>query len=48
MTTVRSYVAPYELTDRTKDMLVVPNIWGLTQQLGIFTTEAVSLSLIHI
>ncbi|WOZ57476.1 major capsid protein [Pseudomonas phage vB_PseuGesM_254] len=40
--TVRSYVAPYELTDRTKDMLVVPNIWGLTQQLGIFTTESVS------
>lgn len=42
MAIIRSYVNGFELTDLTENLLLVPNVWGLSQQLGIFTTEGVS------
>lgn len=37
---VRSYANNnYEYTDLTQPLMIVPNIWGLGQQLGIFTKD---------
>ena len=42
MALIRSYVNGFEVADRTSDLLVIPNQWGLMQQLGVFTTEGVA------
>lgn len=42
MAIVRSYQNGFELQDRTEDLLIIPNNWGLTQQLGIFDAEGVA------
>ena len=42
MPITRSYVSAYDVIDRTSDLLLVPNVWGLTQQLGIFATEGIT------
>ena len=42
MAITRSYVSGFEVTDRTEDLLLVPNVWGLTQQLGIFQVEGLN------
>lgn len=42
MAIIRSYVNGFELSDLTENLLLVPNVWGLSQQLGIFGTEGVS------
>lgn len=33
---IRSYANGFEITDWTEELLIVPNKWGLIQQLGIF------------
>jgi hypothetical protein len=42
MTISRSLTNPFEMVDRTPEILVVPNQWGLINQLGIFGEEGVA------
>lgn len=42
MAIIRSYVNGFELSDLTENLLLVPNVWGLSQQLGIFAQEGVT------
>ena len=42
MAQVRSFDKPFELTDYTEELLLVPNQWGLINDLGIFRKEPVS------
>jgi hypothetical protein len=39
---VRSFDKPFELVDYTQELLLVPNKWGLINELGIFDNEPVS------
>lgn len=39
---VRSFEKPFELVDYTQELLLVPNKWGLINELGIFSSEPVS------
>ena len=39
---VRSFEKPFELVDYTQELLLVPNKWGLINELGIFSNEPVS------
>lgn len=39
---IRDFLKPYELTDLTSDLLLIPNKWGLVNSLGIFNTEGVT------
>lgn len=38
----RSFLKPFELTDLTQELMLIPNSWGLINELGIFSTESVS------
>ncbi len=42
MAIIRSYVNGFELSDLTENLMLVPNVWGLSQQLGIFTSDSVT------
>lgn len=42
MATIRSFDRPFELTDLTEELLLVPNTWGLVNEMGIFRTEGVT------
>ena len=42
MATIRSFEKPFELVDYTEELLLVPNTWGLINELGVFRSEAVS------
>lgn len=42
MSLIRSYTNGFEITDLTQNLLIIPNVWGLAQQLGIFTHESTS------
>lgn len=42
MAIARSYSNPFELMDFTEELLVVPNMYGKLQQLGLFDVEGVS------
>jgi len=42
MATIRSFDRPFELTDFTEELLIIPNTWGLTNQMGIFEQEGVA------
>src|SRR5574338_395925 len=42
MAITRSYINSFEVTDLTENLLLVPNVWGLAQQLGIFATDSVA------
>lgn len=42
MAQVRSFEKPFELVDYTQELLLVPNKWGLINELGIFRNESVS------
>lgn len=42
MPITRSYVNAFECVDRTEELMLVPNVWGLTQQLGIFSGEGIT------
>lgn len=38
----RSFEKPFELVDYTEELLLIPNTWGLINELGIFRSESVS------
>ena len=42
MATIRSFDKPFELVDYTEELLVIPNTWGLVNQMGIFEGEGVA------
>lgn len=42
MTDIRSLLDPYKFQTQTENILRIPNKWGLTEQLGIFTKRGVS------
>ena len=42
MAQVRSFEKPFELVDYTEELLLVPNKWGLINELGIFRSEGVA------
>jgi hypothetical protein len=42
MATIRSFDQPFQLTDYTQELLLVPNQWGLINELGIFRNEPVA------
>ena len=42
MPITRSYLNDFSVSDYTENLLLVPNVWGLTQQLGIFSTEGIT------
>lgn len=38
----RSFDKPFELVDYTEELLLIPNTWGLVNELGIFRSEPVA------
>ncbi len=42
MATIRSFDKPFELVDYTEELLLVPNTWGLINEMNIFRKESVS------
>jgi hypothetical protein len=42
MSLIRSYQNGFEYTDLTESLLIIPNVWGLSQQLGIFSSRGTS------
>lgn len=42
MTTARSFTNGFQLTDLTNSILLIPNTWGLINELGIFSNESIS------
>lgn len=42
MATIRSFEKPFELVDYTEELLMIPNTWGLINELGIFRSESVA------
>lgn len=42
MTTSRSFTNGFQLTDLTQDLMLIPNTWGLINELNIFSPESVS------
>ena len=42
MAQVRSFEKPFELVDYTQELMLVPNRWGLINELGIFRGESVA------
>jgi hypothetical protein len=42
MPTVRSFEKPFELVDYTEELNLIPNTWGLINELGIFRSEPVA------
>lgn len=39
---IRDFTKPFELTDLTEELMIVPNTWGLVNELGVFTNDPVS------
>lgn len=42
MPLIRSYVNGFEVVDRTSELLIIPNEWGLMQSLGIWDSQGVA------
>ena len=42
MTTTRSFTNGFQLTDLTNSILLIPNTWGLINELGIFSNESIA------
>lgn len=42
MSTIRSFNKPFEVTDLTEELNLIPNTWGLINELGIFRNEPVA------
>ena len=42
MSNVRSFANPFEIVDRTADINLIPNTWGLVNELGIFAEDSVA------
>lgn len=47
MAQARSLTSAYEIVDWTRELNEMPNMYGLTQELGIFTKESVSQSTVQ-
>lgn len=47
MAQARSLTAPYEIVDWTVELNELPNMYGLTQELGIFRSESVSQNVVQ-
>lgn len=39
---VRSFDKPFSLTDYTEELMLIPNTWGLVNEMGIFREESVT------
>lgn len=48
MTIARSFTNGFQLTDLTQDLLLIPNTWGLINELGIFSPESISQNTVTI
>ena len=44
----RSFLKPFELVDYTQELLLIPNQWGLINELGIFAEESVAQHTINV
>jgi hypothetical protein len=42
MATIRSFDKPFELVDYTQELLIIPNTWGLMNELNVFENEGVA------
>jgi len=42
MATIRSFENAFEMTDYTEELLLIPNTWGLINEMGIFQPESVA------
>lgn len=42
MAIIRSFDKPFEMTDLTEELMLIPNTYGLVNELGIFRSESVS------
>ena len=42
MSTVRSFTSAFELTDYTQELQLIPSVWGLIGELGIFSEEGIA------
>lgn len=42
MTVIRNFNEPFALTDLTEELMIVPNTWGLINELGIFNNQPVA------
>lgn len=42
MATIRSFDKPFEVVDLTAELNLIPNTWGLINELGIFSSEGVA------
>jgi hypothetical protein len=42
MATIRSFDKPFELVDYTEELLIIPNTWGLMNELNVFENEGVA------
>lgn len=42
MSIIRSFDKPFEVVDLTEELNLIPNTWGLINELGIFSSEGVS------
>lgn len=48
MATIRSFDKPFELVDYTQELQLIPNKWGLINELGIFRPEPVAQHSINV
>ena len=48
MTIARSFTNGFQLTDLSESLLLIPNTWGLINELGIFSDESVSQNTVTI
>lgn len=42
MATIRSFDKPFEVVDLTEELNLIPNTWGLINELGLFRSESVA------
>lgn len=48
MAIIRSFDKPYEMVDLTEELNLIPNTWGLFQELGLFRSESVTQHTINV
>ena len=48
MATIRSFDKPFEVVDLTEELNLIPNTWGLINELGIFRNEPVAQHTINV
>lgn len=48
MAIIRSFDKPFEMVDLTEELNLIPNTWGLFQELGLFRSESVTQHTINV